>query len=221
MINLEYSEHRVAAVNTINDDLFELLVERNGMEFTPGDCVAVYTEHDQSRPYSIASGPGKDLLRFLIREMDGGEVSPWLRNRNPGEAVRITPPFGWFRPGQDIGEHPFVFLATGTGIAPFIAYMETFNRPPEAVLYGVRRAADAFGFSALQNFCTATQLAVSREASEHHHGRLTDLLPDLPRTENMHYYCCGLESMVNDTAAWLQKNGLPLSQIHREVFFHG
>lgn len=221
MINLEYSEHRVAAVNTINDDLFELLVERNGMEFTPGDCVAVYTEQDQSRPYSIASGPDQDILRFLIREMDGGEVSPWLRSRESGDVVRITPPFGWFRPGQEIGDHPFVFLATGTGIAPFIAYMETFSRPPAAVLYGVRRTADAFGFSRLRNFCSETRLAVSREVSEHHHGRLTDLLPDLPEAENMHYYSCGLESMVNDTATWLQENGVPLSHIHREVFFHG
>ena len=221
MINLEYSEHAVVAVNTINDDLFELLVQRNGMEFIPGDCVAVYTEHDKSRPYSIASGPDAETMRFVIREMDGGEVSPWLKSRAVGDSVRITPPFGWFRPGQDIGDDPFIFLATGTGIAPFIAYMETFDRPPASVLYGVRRAADAFGFSRLRNFCPDTQLAVSREASEYHQGRLTDLLPELPMVENTHYYCCGLESMVNDAAAWLQENGVPLSHIHREVFFHG
>lgn len=221
MINLEYSEHAVVAVNTINDDLFELLVQRNGMEFIPGDCVAVYTEHDKSRPYSIASGSDEDLMRFVIREMDGGEVSPWLKKRNVGDIIRITPPFGWFRPGQDIGNDPFVFLATGTGIAPFIAYMETFERPPSAVLFGVRREADAFGFSNLRNFCPEIRLAVSREETEHHHGRLTDLLTELPTSGKTHYYCCGLESMVNDATAWLQENGVPLKHIHREVFFHG
>ncbi len=221
MINLEHTEHQVLSVNIINNDLFELIVERNGMAFTPGDCVAVYTENGQSRPYSIASGSDADILRFVIREMDGGEVSPWLKARVPGDSVLITPPFGWFRPGQDIGDDPFIFLATGTGIAPFIAYMETFDRPPAACLYGVRHAADAFGFSELRNFCPETRLAVSREESEHHRGRLTDLLDGLPMIGNTHYYCCGLESMVNDAGAWLQSRGVPLTHIHREVFFHG
>jgi len=221
MINLQHTEHEVVDVNIINHDLFELCVKRNDMQFTPGDCVAIYTEHDQSRPYSIASGSSDKILRFVIREMEDGEVSPWLKSRNPGDIIRITPPFGWFRPGQDIGDDPFIFLATGTGIAPFISYMETFDRPPAACLYGVRHEADAIGFSNLRNFCPDTRLAISREETAHHHGRLTDLLDDLPMVGNTHYYCCGLESMVNDASEWLQHKGVPLTHIHREVFFHG
>lgn len=220
MINLDYSKHEIVSVEAVNNDLFILSVQRNGMEFIPGDCVAVYTDNDKSRPYSIASGSNEDEMRFVIRMMDGGEVSPWLMNREPGDIIRITPPFGWFRPGQDIGNAPFAFLATGTGIAPFLAYMETFERPPERCLYGVRAEADAIGFSNLRNFCP-TQLAVSREATHHHHGRLIDLLPDLPLNSEMHYYCCGLESMVNEASEWLQDQGIGLAQIHREVFFHG
>ena len=98
--------------------------------------------------------------------------------------------------------------------------MNTFERPPAACLYGVRQEEDAIGFSELRNFCP-TRLAVSREKTEHHHGRLTELLPELPQHENMHYYCCGLESMVNEVSEWLQQNGVALSRIHREVFFHG
>lgn len=220
MINLDYSEHAVVSVTTVNHDLFILSVERNGMEFIPGDCVAVYTDGDKSRPYSIASGSKQNELKFVIRMMDGGEVSPWLMSRKPGETIRITPPFGWFRPGQDIGDAPFIFLATGTGIAPFLAYMETFEKPPAACLYGVRKEADAIGFSNLRNFCPTT-LAVSREDTDHHHGRLTDLVSTLPQHEDMHYYCCGLESMVNDVSEQLQAAGVGLARIHREVFFHG
>ena len=219
MINLDYSEHAVVSVEAVNNDLFILSILRNGLEFIPGDCVAIYTDHDKSRPYSIASGSTENELRFVIRMMDGGEVSPWLMQRRPGEAIRITPPFGWFRPGQDIGEAPFIFLATGTGIAPFLAYAETFKNPPVHCLYGVRKEADAIGLSKLRNYCP-TQLAVSREKTTHHHGRLTDLVDELPSTDDMHYYCCGLESMVNAVSETLQKNGVALSRIHREVFFH-
>jgi ferredoxin-NADP reductase len=142
-------------------------------------------------------------------------------SREPGDIVRITPPFGWFRPGQDVEEAPFVFLATGTGIAPFLSYIKTFSNPPVRCLYGVRRAADAIGYEELQLHCP-THLAVSREQTdEHHQGRITELLELLPLDAGTHYYCCGLESMVNEVSEWLQQNGIGLSQIHREVFFHG
>lgn len=221
MINLEFSTHPVRETRIINDDLFELIVERNGMEFTPGDCVAIYTEDDKSRPYSIASGAHDTALRFVIRKMDGGEVSPWLIDRQPGDVIRITPPFGWFRPGQDIADAPFVFMATGTGIAPFLSYLRTFDRSPEQCLFGVRREADAIGYDLLLDRCP-TRLAISRQPpAGHHHGRITDLLHLVPIDGETHYYCCGLESMVNDVAAWLVDADVPLCRIHREVFFHG
>ena len=221
MINLDYSEHAVKDVRIVNDDLFELVVAKNGLEFSPGDCVAIYTDDEKSRPYSIASGSNDEDLCFVIRKMDGGEVSPWLMTRQHGDPVRITPPFGWFRPGQEPDGAPFVFLATGTGIAPFLSYIKTFKHPPTHCLYGVRREADAIGYEALRMQCS-THLAVSREPADgHHQGRITDLLDLLPVDAATHYYCCGLESMVNDVSAWLQQNGIGLSHIHREVFFHG
>lgn len=220
MINLEYTEHQVREIRSYSPDLYELVVDRNEMAFSPGDCVAIYTEHEKSRPYSISSGTGEEELRFIIREMDGGEVSPWLKERNAGEPIKITPPFGWFRPGQGIGKAPFAFLATGTGIAPFLSYMHSLHRKPEYCLYGVRKESDAAGFKQMLNFCPA-RLAVSREKTEHHHGRITDLMHELPLTPETHYYCCGLESMVNETTEWLQREGIELSKIHREVFFHG
>jgi len=221
MINLDYTEHAVKDVHVVNNELFELIVDRNGMEFTPGDCAAIYTGEDKSRPYSIASGNNEDVLRFIIRKMEGGEVSPWLMARKTGDLIRITPPFGWFRPGQDIGDAPFVFLATGTGIAPFLSYSRTFTKPPDLCLYGIRHEADAIGLEDLMNQ-SPVKLAVSRETTrKHHHGRITDLLGELKLNNETHFYCCGLESMVNDVAEYLQNNGVGIMNIHREVFFHG
>jgi ferredoxin-NADP reductase len=221
MINLDYTEHRVQDVRVVNEDLFELVVDRNGLEFTPGDCAAIYTDDDKSRPYSIASGANKSVLRFIIRKMEDGEVSPWLISRKLGDSIRVTPPFGWFRPGQDIGDAPFVFLATGTGIAPFLSYLNTFEKEPELCLYGIRREADAFGFDQMKDRCPS-KLAISREeAGEHYHGRISGLFDSLPLHPDTHFYCCGLESMVNEVSEWLQDKGIELMNIHREVFFHG
>ncbi len=145
MINLDYTEHIVKDVRIINRDLFELVVERNGLKFTPGDCTAIYTDAGKSRPYSISSGSKESNLRFIIRRMEGGEVSPWLMNRSLGDLIRITPPFGWFHPGQEIGEAPFVFIATGTGIAPFLSYMHTLSPPPARGVEGGRREGEGGG----------------------------------------------------------------------------
>jgi NAD(P)H-flavin reductase len=216
------STHNVVEVETIDDGLFILTLERNHLAFDPGDCVALHTDNGKSRPYSIASGNGEDELRFLIREMEGGEVSPWLAQRKAGDGVGVSSPFGWFRPGQHADGGPSVFIATGTGLAPFLSYRETFpNQPPTAVLHGVRQQAAAAGLDRMDGWCD-TRLAVSREAMHgHHHGHVTELLADLPTAANTHYYLCGLESMVRDCSDRLQQCGVNLFNIHREVFFHG
>ncbi len=221
MINLAHTEHIVSGVRIINDSLFELEVDRNGIRFEPGDCVALYTDTGESRPYSIASGTSEAALRFLIRVISGGEVSPWIMARKREQTIRMTPPFGWFRPGVESSGAPSVFFATGTGVAPFLSYMKTHpNHPPLLCLYGVRKRADAFGFEEMRGYCK-TRLAVSRQTSGHHYGRITGLLDEVPTADHINYYCCGREKMIENVSDWLAEKGIGPEQIHREVFFHG
>ena len=219
---LDVAEHMVLGIEPIDSGLFFLTLERDGMEFDAGDCVALYTDAGTSRPYSIASGANSSTLRFLIREMDGGEVSPWLARRRQGDRIGVSPPFGWFRPGQHAEGGPSVFIATGTGIAPFLAYRETFpQRPPEALLFGARTIKGAAGSGSFADWCPL-RLALSREPHPAgHHGRVTDLLEELVMPPDTHYYLCGLESMIRDAGNRLQERGVDLLHIHREVFFHG
>jgi ferredoxin--NADP+ reductase len=215
-------KHNVRRVNALGDGLFILELDRNGLEFVPGDCVTLSTAEGISRPYSISSGTQENRLCFLIRDIPGGEVSPWLKDRKPGDSMDVSNPFGWFRPGQEIGESPFVFIATGTGAAPFLSFQKTFGGlSPTCFLYGVRQAADAVEVDALANWCDL-RLAISRgESGPHHAGRLTDLLSGMPLDAGAHYYLCGLESMITEVTAWLEEHGVDLSYTHREVFFHG
>jgi len=215
------AQHAVRRVEQIDHGLFVLSVERDGLAFTPGDCVALHNNEGQSRPYSIASGNGEDELRFLIREMSGGEVSPWLAARKPGDSVGISPPFGWFRPGQHPEGGESVFIATGTGIAPFLSYRESFpDAPPQTVLYGVRTLRAAVGVDRLTGWYNL-YLAISREPHpDHHAGRVTDLIDGLKVASNTRFYLCGLERMVNTVSMQLQAQGVDLLHIHREVFFH-
>jgi ferredoxin-NADP reductase len=204
-----------------SDTLFELQLERGDVPFEPGACVALFSGATESRPYSIASGTGEEVLRFLIRRIPNGIVSNWLAERKPGDLVKVSVPFGWFRPGRSAGGERSVFIATGTGIAPFLSHLRSKPpRLPELCLYGVCRQAEAFSLDELQRTANV-RLAVSREEIDNHfHGRVTGLLEQVPLAADIHYYLCGLDTMIDETSRWLENHGIDYTQIHREIFFH-
>ncbi len=203
------------------DLLFELQLERKNVQFEPGHCMALCMDDIESRPYSIASGTEEQLLRFLIRRVPQGLVSNWLAERRPGDQVQVSEPFGWFQPGRSVEGEQCVFIATGTGVAPFLSYLRSKPKQlPMACLYGVSMAIEAFALEelgALPNF----QLAVSREKSAgNFHGRVTDLLEQLPLGPQIHFYLCGLDVMIDEVSNWLERHNIDYTQIHREVFFY-
>ena len=213
---------RVEDLRWYSDGVFELSLERGDVRFAPGDCLALFTEGGRhSRPYSIASGSSETRLRFVIRRMPGGVVSGWLSRRVPGDRVEVSRPFGWFRPGADDPAAPFVFVATGTGISPCLAWLR--SRPdhvPDLCLYGVRTLADAAEWQWIQDRCPL-RLALSREtAAGHHRGRVTGLLAEVPWSPRHHYYLCGLDAMIDDASRYLEGRGTPITHIHRECFFN-
>jgi ferredoxin-NADP reductase len=213
---------KVAAVRRHGPAVFELQLHREGIPFVPGDCLALYAEDGRvSRPYSIASGTDEDILRFVIRRMPGGTVSEYLSDRKPGDVVRVSPPFGWFHPGAQANQRPFVFIATGTGVAPFLSHLRSRPAvPPSALLYGVRENHDAVDLEWLRG-AAPLRLAVSREKVHGgHHGRVTDLLDELPVNGDTDYYLCGLDAMIDDVTTWLEGHGVDIAHIHRECFFN-
>ncbi len=203
-------------------DVFELQLERRQIEFEPGQCVAIYLDDEATfREYSIVSGTDDRYLGFLIKHLEGGIVTEYLQNREPGDTLKISSPYGWFRPGRQHENGQFIFIATGTGIAPFLSYMKSFpQNPPLRLLYGARQHEDLIGLKDLQQ-AGMVQLAVSREEINGlHHGRVTDLLPTLPLRQDIHYYLCGLDTMIRDVTYWLKNHGTDSRNIHREIFFY-
>lgn len=203
------------------DELFELQLEREGVQFEPGACVALFSDSTESRPYSIAAGTGEDILRFLIRRVPNGIVSNWLAQRKPGDKVSASAPFGWFRPGRAVAGARSVFIATGTGIAPFLSYLRSNpQRLPELCLYGVRRQPEAFNLEELQQIENFRLALSQEEVNDHFHGRITGLLEQIPFADDIHYYLCGLDTMIDETSIWLENHGVAYTQIHREIFFY-
>lgn len=215
------NELTVHRLHFLSDSLFELQLERGNIRFESGSCLALFNGGEESRPYSIAAGTGEKFLRFLIRRVPGGDVSDWLARRRPGDLVRSSEPFGWFRPGGSAEGERCAFVVTGTGIAPFLSYLRSSPMvAPEACFYGVRQWEDAFARDELLPL-PGFKLALSREeAAGCHAGRVTDLLEGLPLAADIHYYLCGLDSMIDQAGSWLEEQGVDFAQIHREIFFY-
>lgn len=95
-------------------------------DFEPGQFLSVFAEKDGkkiSRPYSIASWPeNKDYLELCIKVVEGGFMSNYLHHVAPGTKLQTIGPLGRFVLPEPL-QYDTVFVATGTGIAPFISML--------------------------------------------------------------------------------------------------
>ncbi|HET7323490.1 MAG TPA: FAD-binding oxidoreductase [Halococcus sp.] len=89
-------------------------------EFVPGQYARISYEEEDPRVYSIASSPNDDELELCIRRVPGGHLTPDLCDRTEeGDEVFVRGPYGDEFLLQDPSERDLVFIATGTGAAPF------------------------------------------------------------------------------------------------------
>ncbi|KAI0135686.1 hypothetical protein F4814DRAFT_32973 [Daldinia grandis] len=107
----------------------------------------------------LSEGEEGNVLRFLIRKVEGGEMSTYLSKLRVGEKVWLRGPhlgFDVARRLGDTGRH-VVFLAGGTGIAPALQVARRVleddgsgegngrEKPTVSILWANRYAADALG----------------------------------------------------------------------------
>lgn len=92
------------------------------MRFAAGQFVVVICPKEGKmirRAYSIASSPDKeDGVELVIKLVQGGAVTHWFWSLKEGDRFKVQAPFGKFVLREPIDFDP-VFVATGTGIAPF------------------------------------------------------------------------------------------------------
>jgi len=125
----------------IASGVFLLGVQRRH-DFKPGQTVKVGLDDDlPPRIYSICSGNQEDELRILFNIKEDGALTPRLARLKPGDAVWVSEPGGTFIGTTD----PAVWIATGTGIAPFYSMLCSGMAEDKILLHGVRRA-DQFYF---------------------------------------------------------------------------
>ncbi len=231
-------QEEVLSIHHWTDRYFSFRTTRNnGLRFENGQFVMVGLEIDGKlvrRAYSVASANWEEELEFFSIKVSDGKLTSRLQHIEVGDFVHVSrKPVGTLllddlHPGKNLW-----MLATGTGLAPFLALIkdpDIYERFDNIILvHGVRQHADLAYQDLIQRDLPEHPYlgelisqklryapVVSREPSVLH-GHMTDLLRTgeleksfgLPTIDpaNDRLMICGGTAMLGDLRALLDARG--------------
>jgi benzoate/toluate 1,2-dioxygenase reductase component len=200
-----------------------------GLSFLPGQYVNVRVPGtDQQRSYSFSSAPGAEALTFLVRDIPRGLMSTWMREvAAPRTLLELAGPAGSFYLREV--RRPLLFLAGGTGLAPFLSMLGKLAATGSAqsihLVYGVTNDADLVEVARLEEFAARIPgftfaTCVAAEGSAHpRKGYVTaHIEPGHLNDGEVDVYLCGPPPMVDAVRAWLRERGVTPANFYHEKF---
>jgi CDP-4-dehydro-6-deoxyglucose reductase, E3 len=194
----------------------------------PGQYVDIIGPSGVRRSYSVANHVTDNILEFHVGEVDGGCLSDyWFREAKMNDLLRLNGPLGTFFL-RSIKDQDVVFLATGTGIAPIKAMIEsiTLLAPEEhpnslTVFWGGRTSNDLYTDPSVDCALLRYVPVLSRSTLDWkgQKGYVQDVfLNEQPDLSNCVIYACGSEKMTHSSFEILVKSGLPEKNFFSDVF---
>ena len=229
--------YRVADVRQEAPDAWTLTLEPEGhagLRFSPGQFAWLTLRtspfHAREHPFSFSSSaqPGAPL-EFTIREL--GDFTSTIGETKVGETAYVDGPYGVFTTDRYSNARGFVFVAGGVGIAPIISMLRTLadrgDRRPLILIYGNVRREDVLFREELETLRTRLDLTVTHVLEKPRAdwtgetGRISEdvvrrALPEQP--VGFEYFMCGPKPMSEAVQRTLQSLGVPLVDIHFELF---
>jgi NAD(P)H-flavin reductase len=209
------------------------LQQPHRMEFAAGQYVSMkVSERGDRRSYSICSSPlVQHGFELLLDVSPHGIGTQYIENLNFGDQVEVLAPLGGFVIQQQLQEEEFVFVATGSGIAPFRSMLLDLlqgqhDTRPITLYWGLRHAQHLFWQNdfldlaqAFPNFKFHPVISQAVDEWPLCRGRVTDCLSihELPKQAG--YYLCGNAAMITEVNTLLQQKGVLEQNIHYEKFY--
>ncbi|MBI2340833.1 MAG: ferredoxin--NADP reductase [Deltaproteobacteria bacterium] len=202
------------------------------------------------RAYSIASSPlVRDYLEFYIVLVREGALTPRMFGLKVGDRVWLSPKIsGQFTLADVPSNANLVFVATGTGLAPYISMLHTYlpwdQKRRIAVLHGIRESQDLGYRSELaimqrlaanfNYFPIVSRPHLEKVPWKGTTGHVQDIWKRKilderwgfhPTAENTHFFLCGAPGMIQDFQKLLEAEGFKEhtrkepGQIHIEKYW--
>ncbi|MEV4244639.1 globin domain-containing protein [Streptosporangium canum] len=202
------------------------------LPYLPGQYVNVQTPRWPRvwRTFSIANAPREDnTVRLHVRAVPGGWVSSALvEHTRIGDTLTLGPAVGTMTPtdsGRDI-----LCVAGGTGLAPLKAIVEhviaSGRRPNIHLLCGARHSRELYDLPDLVRMASAfpwlrvVPVVSGQPGYDGLRGRVPEVMERFHSWADHDVYACGPVAMVNEVVRRLQRSGVPLADIHRDLI-HG
>jgi ferredoxin--NADP+ reductase/benzoate/toluate 1,2-dioxygenase reductase subunit len=211
---------RVISVRELTPTTYVIRFDRNKIPFRAGQHILLGKKDDvQAREYSIYSSEQDEYFEVLIKEVKDGIVSKQLKRLKPGDPVNFENPVGYFiLKDEDISNRKFLFIASGTGIAPFHSFVRSYPGLDYYLLHGIRYTNEAYDKHHYDK--NRLVLCTSRDEKGDFRGRVTDYLMthSIADTNTLCYFCGNCE-MIHEAYDILLKQGVPSENLFAEVYF--
>lgn len=223
-------------------NIYKLIFKiEDGIEFQyqAGQFVGIEVAEKVKRFYSIASAPSHiepqssqqsaQQIELLVDTSPGGPGSQFFEKVQVGEAVNAMGPFGHFvfKSKGDV-----VFVATGTGLAPFRSIiLELLAKEYSGKLklvWGVRKEENLYLVEEFEklaethpNFEYIPTLSQGSEEWKGHRGRVTQYLEEMQLESDevpADFYLCGIKAMLDDAKKILMEKGVAQDKIFFEQY---
>jgi ferredoxin-NADP reductase len=204
--------------------------------FVPGQWLSLtHTKPDGeeiTRAYSIASPPTEDnRFALCLNRVQDGFMSNYLCDMKERDEISSQGPFGDFilRPPM----RDTIFIATGTGIAPFRSMLHWLLADPSRheekqlwLIFGSRTEKDIYYHDEFlrhardhRNFQYLPTLSRASEAWQGLRGYVQEHVPHIAQTRtDMHAYICGLDKMIKANREILKALGWDRKSIRYEKY---
>lgn len=223
---------KISQVEKISDSTIGLTVNLDHPEslaFLPGQYVNIAVPGSaETRSYSFSSAPGDAETAFVIRNVPNGKMSSYLcQGAGTGDSISFTGPYGSFYLREIT--RPTLFLAGGTGIAPFLSMLSSLTEKgaahPIRMVFGVTNDMDLVEIAALNRFKQALpdfdyRTCVASEQSTHpRKGYVTQHIESTwLNGGDVDIYLCGPVAMVDSVRNWLTDADIKPNSFHFEKF---
>lgn len=204
----------------VSDQVVKIDFETQDIEkfaFKPGQHINMRVD-GTVRPYTIFSDLKADNeISIVVSAAHEGVGANYLRDLEIGEIADVMGPVGRLTLADEHKKN-IVFLATGTGLVPFITMLYKLAKEDcksnIKLYFGVRDRADIFfrdelekATDYLENFDYEICLSDPKKKWEECNGYVNENF-EIDDSGNTRYYICGVPSMVSDINKLLLDNGV-------------
>jgi len=203
------------------------------VEFLAGQYFSIRVAEKINRAYSTSSAPHEKTLQFIVDITPNGPGSFFMKNILVGDEFEVLGAFGFFTlentKAMD-NDDELVFVATGTGIAPFRSMILDLIHNKKlkkkiSLYFGLRHEEHAYYFdefkeldSMTENFTFIPVLSRPNELWKGAKGYCQDILIQEPVNHNSRVYICGRTENVKSIAESLLEHGYNQEKIFFEKY---